>query len=134
MNLESLEKAKSLLSTARVLEGIIPAFKKKTSDASCDKHGLIFGGDERFAVFKTTVFLDCHTGYYGNSSCSTLCSVNSDDAKRLLNKALNKHMKIILDSMADYAKQEARALKTKAEEELAKAAKIISELDDPVIG
>lgn len=128
MNLESLARAKGLLQTSQKLEGIIPAYVKKASDSSCDKHSLIFGGDDRFAVFKTTVFLDCHIGYYGNSSCSTLCSIPQDDAKKLLNKALNKHMKLILDTMAQYAKDEALALKGKAEEELAKAAQLISEL------
>jgi hypothetical protein len=46
-------------------------------------------------------------------------SVDNTTATRLLNKALNKHMVIILEAMADFADSEALALTAEAEKELA---------------
>jgi hypothetical protein len=91
----------------------------------CDKYAMKFGGDDRFSVFKCTVFLDCHTGYYGNSSCSSLGSVDSALAPKLLNAALNKHMNLILSTMAEIAEEQASKLTEKAEAEIAELQALI---------
>lgn len=114
-----IDEIRSLKTTSTTLRNLRPRYIEKIKDSSCDKYDLKFGGDDRFAVFKTTVFLDCHLGYYGNSSCSSMGSVDNTTATRLLNKALNKHMVIILEAMADFADSEALALTAEAEKELA---------------
>ena len=121
-----IDEIRSLKNTADKLRGIIPRYTEKIKDSSCDKHALQFGGDDRFSVFKATVFLDCHTGYYGNSSCSTLVSIDSKTAQSLLNKALNRHMAIILETMAEFAEKAASARIIEAEKEIAEMQEIIN--------
>ncbi len=122
MKIDEIRTAKR---TSKALREIRPRFLEKIKDSSCDKHGMAFGGDDRFSVFKVAVFLDCHTGYYGNSSCSTMASVDTPTATRLLNKALNKHMVLILETMADFADSEASSLTADAEKELAEMQALI---------
>lgn len=117
MKLENLARVRELLRQSKTLKTIIPEYQKVIG-GTIDKYALKFGGDDRFSVFKTTVFLDCHTGAYGSSSCSTFRSINNEDAREFLNQALNKNMKLILEDMADFAEKKALALKVQAEAEL----------------
>lgn len=117
MKLENLARVRELLQHSKKLKTLIPEYQKVIG-GSCDKYALKFGGDDRFSVFKTQVFLDCHTGQYGSSSCSTFCSIDSKDAQEFLNQALNKNMRLILEDMAGFAEKKALDLKVKAESEL----------------
>ena len=116
MKIDDIRKLKSASETLRNLR---PAYLKEIQDSSCDKHAMKFGGDDRFSVFKCTIFLDCHTGYYGNSSCYTKASIDNGLAQSLLNRALNQHMSLILETMADIAAKDASSLTEQAEKELA---------------
>ena len=121
-----IDEIRSLKNTANKLRGIIPTYAEKIKDSSCDKHALQFGGDDRFSVFKATVFLDCHTGYYGNSSCSSLTRIDNEIAQSLLNKALNRHMDLILKTMAEFAEKAAANLIEGAEKEIAAMQELIN--------
>lgn len=127
MNIQYIQEIKKLNATAKTLSSLCDKFFNVIKDTSCDKHSLKFGGDDRFSVFSTKVFLDCHTGYYGNSSCSTFASVENTLAQRLLNAALNKNMRLILADMADFAKKEAAELTGKAKKELEELSKLIED-------
>lgn len=123
-----IDEIKTLRATGNRLRTLRPKFLEAISDSRCDKHGMQFGGDDRFSVFSTKVFLDCHTGYYGNSSCSTMGSIDNALASQLLNRALNKHMVLILETMADFADQLAYKLTADAEAELSKMQALIDEV------
>jgi len=127
MSKTSIARIKELNRISKDLSTLMPKYSESVAAPSCDKHNLAFGGDSRFSVFNTNVFLDCHTGYYGNSSCSTYMNVDNVIASRLLDKALNKNMKLILDDMAKFAFQEAAELTVEAEKELAEMQKSIDE-------
>lgn len=127
MNTQNIDKIKLLNSAAKTLSTLVDKFSETIKDPRCDKHELKFGGDDRFSVFSTKVSLDCHTGYYGNSSCSTFASVDSKLAQQLLNYALNRNMRAILADMAEAAKKEASKLEGAAKEELEHMRKMIEE-------
>lgn len=115
----NFDQIKTLKRSSDFLRNLRPKYLEKIKEPSCDKHEMKFGGDDRFSVFSAKVFLDCHTGYYGNSSCSTMGSIDNKLAEALLNRVLNKMMPEILTAMADEALKSAQALVDKAEEEVA---------------
>lgn len=127
MKLENLARVRELLQQSKKLSTLLPEYQKVIG-GSCDKYALKFGGDDRFSVFKANVFLDCHTGYYGSSSCSTFAHVDSKDAQEFLNQALNKNMKLILEDMAGFAEKKALALKATAEAELKAAQEMLDSI------
>ena len=127
MNTQNLDKIKLLNAASKTLSSLVDKFSETIKDSKCDKHALKFGGDDRFSVFSTKVFLDCHTGYYGNSSCSTFANVDNKLAQQLLDYALNKNMRVILADMAEAAKKEASKLEGAAKEELEYMRKMIEE-------
>lgn len=127
MNTQNIEKIKQLNAASKTLSTLVDKYMEKIKDSSCDKHALKFGGDDRFSVFSAKVFLDCHTGYYGSSSCSTFANVDSKLAQQLLDYSLNKNMRAILADMAEAAKKEASKLEGAAKEELEQMRKMIEE-------
>lgn len=128
----NIQKIQELKTASRKLANLRSSYLEKVEAPSCDKYNMEFGGDSRFSVFSCKVFLDCHTGYYGNSGCSTLASVDSSLASELLNKAMNKHMNLILATMAEMATKKASTLTKDAEKEIASYQKIIDAMKEPV--
>lgn len=120
-----IDEIRKLKNASTLLKNLYPNYREKIKDSSCDKYALKFGGDDRFSVFKATVFLDCHIGYYGNSSCSRMGDLDNTLASSLLNRALNRHMVLILETMAEFAAEDASELVVKAEEELASLQSLI---------
>jgi len=116
--MKSIETIKTLRRTSRLLSTLRPKYLEKVKEPSCDKHGMQFGGDDRFSVFKCTVFLDCHAGYYGNSSCSSMGSIDNALAQTLLNRVLNKMMPQVLEAMAKEADIAAEKLTAEAQAEI----------------
>lgn len=128
MKLEKLERIKTLMSHAKTLRKLPDTYLSESSKSQCDKHGLMFGGDQRFSVFKATVFLDAHLGYYGSGSCSRMASLDDKDCGRYLNAALNIHRDAILATMADCAEREAASLRIEAEAEIAAARTLLDSI------
>lgn len=129
MKLEQMEKIKRLLNNADAVGNLRGKYLEKTASSSCDKYGMKFGGDSRFAVFSCKVFLDCHTGYYGSSSCSSLANVDNEFAEKYLNAALNEHMELILKTMAKHARFDAASMKERAEQEIQAARDVLESID-----
>ena len=127
MNTQNIDKIKLLNSAAKTLLTLVDKYHDKIKEPSCDKYELKFGGDDRFSVFSAKVFLDCHTGYYGNSSCSTFVNVDSKLAQELLNYALNKNMRVIFADMAECAKRQSVKLEGDAKKELEDMRKMIED-------
>lgn len=130
MKFEELENIKNLLRTANILSTLSEKYQEEIKDSKCDKHDFGFGGDNRFAIFSFTVCLCGYTGYYGNSGCSTLATVDNREASRFLHKYLNKNRDRILSEMAEYARAEAAEKRDKAMAELESALNLINSLEE----
>ena len=115
-NVRNIEK---LMENSKKLHALEGKYKINIDDPRCDKFGFAFGGDSRFSVFSFSLFLDCHTGHFGNSSCSTLMSLDSDIVEKHFNIYLNKHKSKILQEVADSISIEASSLADEAVKELA---------------
>jgi len=127
--LVKLDKIKSLLKDSETLSTLTSKFHEAISKSNCDKHGLAFNADSRHSILCANVSLTGWTGYYGSSSCSTFVHLQSEkDCHEFFVKALNKNMKLILDDMAKFAKDEAISLKTAAEKEINDASEILNSL------
>lgn len=130
MSFNKLNEAKNLKAESNKLGQLLENYSTKISHSSIDKYGLKFGGDSRFSVFKVDVFLDCHTGAYGSSSCSTMTDVDNKTASAALNKVLNKHMKMIIDEMAIFISEDAKKLVRDARLELEEATDLLDKIDN----
>jgi len=103
---EKLDEVRNLLDTAKRLEGIVPKYREAISDSRCDKHNLTFAAGSDMSVFLVQVGLTCYTGYYGNSGCSTMTSVDKGLAQKYLVGALNLRLESILKDMAMLARKD----------------------------
>jgi hypothetical protein len=128
MKLENLERVKSLMETSKKLSGLLPKYQKLSEDPNVDKLGLSFNTDDRFTVFKCYATLCGHYGYYGNSSAYVIDSINQKDAQQYFTQALNKHMALILDTMAGYAQADAKLLTDKAADDIRKAQELLTQV------
>lgn len=88
--------------TVKSIRAIRPKYLAAIAKAGCDKYGLSFNGDDRFALFKTQLNLSGYLGYYGDSNCSTCGSVGD---KKLFEDAfvkyLNSNIDAVLNGVAD---------------------------------
>lgn len=87
-------------------------------DTHCDKKGYGFGMDDRFAAFSIATSFASWRGYYGNSSCSTILSVDAELARQFVVKAMNVHQRELFSTIAKLMRDEAAQLTAKAESEL----------------
>jgi len=130
MSFDRLKEAKKKIENSKKLRTLIGRYEEVTNPSRCDKHALTFGGDSRFSVFSIPIFLDCHTGYYGDSNCSTLTSIDNGLAEKAMNAALNKNMALILSSMSDFLDEEAKAVVVSAKKELMEANSFLDEVSN----
>lgn len=87
--------------------------------SNCDKNGIGFNRDNRFAAFKLTVSFDSWRGYYGDSGCSTvICFRDEVAVKDAFVNYLNNHWQEIFNEMADGIEKTSEASKQKYIEEL----------------
>ena len=129
MKAEKLDEVRALLDNAKRLEGIVPKYREAIKNSSCDKHQLAFSAGSDMSVFCVQVGLTCYTGYYGNSSCSRMTTVENPTAQKYLVAALNKHMEMILNTMASLVRADAAKLKAEAQREIDAAAQLLKEID-----
>jgi hypothetical protein len=119
LNTKTLETIRLLRTEAHKLATFHEVFASKyASDSSCDKKGFGFGKDNRFAAFSVSTSFDSWSGYYGNSSCGRVFSLNQE-AARFITQAMNVHQKEIFATAARLMREEAATLTTAAAEELA---------------
>lgn len=126
MKTEVIEKLKTTRSTASGLRGFFAAYKKKTSEPSCDKYDASFNSDDRFCVFSRKIFFSSYAGYYGNSGCSTFgAGINPDIAGDAFVRWLNANKDHVFSGMAEIIEKDARDLADKAQQELDKLQSLI---------
>lgn len=119
--MESLEKIKKLQRNANSIYALfrqkIPMWRSKPKHY--DKTGFGFNTDSRFRACEgVTIAFDSHMGTYGDSGCSSQCSLDKDIFSVHLLKYLNKNAETIMLAIADSIIDEALTHKEKAEQEL----------------
>lgn len=116
MDTKTIDRIKSLRREAAAVGGFHQMFATKyASDPQCDKKGFGFGTDHRFVAFSINTKFDSKAGYYGNSSCSTVLSVDDRaSVEAAFVKALNIHQKELFATAARLMREEAAALTDKA--------------------
>jgi len=127
-----LEEIKKLRRNAKEIRDLflvrIPSWAEYPK--TYDKTGWGFNGDDRFkSCSNVQVFFYSLMGTYGNSSCTTQCSLDADVFASHLIKYLNKNQKAIMLAIADQIEDEARSIKEKAENELNQELNSLKELE-----
>lgn len=127
IDISTMDRIKSLRSTAAALDGFhVDYAVNYAPDKNCDKKGYGFNRDDRFSAFKLSISFDSWRGYYGNSGCSRILSVDSSTASLFIVKALEAHQREIFATAARLMREEAASLTGKASEELAKLQEMLA--------
>jgi hypothetical protein len=129
MKQEALQKMRSLKAFANSVGSFWDRYKETTSDSRCDKYEAKFNGGDRWTLFKTQISFCAHTGYYGNSTCSIFGRMDSEIAKEIFPRALDKCAKQIFEAMREIADSEAKALRSEAEDEIKALQAMIDEVE-----
>lgn len=117
--MDALKEIGILMRNAKAIEEATKTYQKCKQDSSCDKHNFNFNKDERFsACTGFTLRVDSWKGYYGNSGCSSILSVDHEVFNKHLLKVLREDFWPILNKVQESILDEARGLKTSASEEL----------------
>ena len=127
-NLETIKKLRKNAGEIRNLfQNKIP--KWKSDPHTYDKTGWGFNKDDRFnACTPISIAFSSHMGTYGDSGCSSECSLSADIFNKHLVDYLNRNKEQIMLSVADSIENEAKTLKEKAESELQAELAKLSEL------
>ncbi len=119
--MKKLDEAKNLFDNAKKIRGFIVSFKEKIKESSIDKKSLNFkkGRSDRFVSVDLPMYLECYTGYYGNSGCSTERLTNiQQEVQEAYVEWCNENMQMILDGIADKLESKAHQTKEKVKKEL----------------
>lgn len=104
--------------------------KWETDRKHYDKTGWGFNEDSRFNACKAaSVAFSSHMGTYGDSGCSSQCSLDEKLFEKHLVKYLNANKKTVMLAIAKQIEEEAKTLKDKAENELKAQMEKLAELD-----
>lgn len=79
--------------------------------------------DDRFTNFRVPLFFSSCIRYYGNSSCSTLGSFDSDLSGKYMAQAINAMRRELFKKCADLMRTDANKLVADARKELAELSK-----------
>ncbi len=108
-NYERYEKVRKILGES------LRMHRETIKESRCDKHDLVFNGDDRFKSADMKIALISYRGYYGDSGCSTSVSVGDRDIfESLFVEYLNTHINGILDAIVSLAEEKANASKASA--------------------
>jgi len=131
----AIQKIKTLKGDAAKIGGFHEWFAKSFADKKHhDKQnfGFNIGHSSEYNSFKTTVWFYAYAGQYGSSSVYSQLSVSDDKAvNAAFIAALNKHQKLIFQTMAEIMEKEAASLRNKAESEIAAMRAMLETLDAP---
>lgn len=133
-NATAIEKIRSLKDDAAKLGGFHEWFSKAFADKSYhDKQNFGFGiGTGEYFAFKPTVWFYAYAGQYGSSSVYSQLSLRDNKAVNdAFTKALNKHQKLIFQTMSEIMTAEATKLRDEAQKEISAMQSMLHDLDTP---
>lgn len=128
--MKTVEEIQKLLRCADSISTAVKAWQDTyTKDSSCDKKGFGFNQDNRFAACDPLkLSVDSWKGYYGNSGCSTILSVDAGIFNGHLLKVLRRQFWQLLQETEQSIRDEAKTHKEAAQQELAEKLKSIDAL------
>jgi len=130
--MKNLDTLNGLVHDLNVLRSYKDIFKKATSDSSCDKKGMGFNLDDRFAAFSCKISFDSWRGYFGNSGCSNVISFQeSKEVSKSFVRYLKAHEQEIMHWMADDILRTADEIKKEALKEIESANEFINSIEFP---
>jgi len=125
-----LEQIQNLSNHAEALSTYFDRYTKATSETRCDKYDAKFNGDSRFTVFKLKADFCAHTGYYGNSGCTTFGTLDSKIIQKHFTEWLNDNKETIFKELSERIKNERNTLLKDANTEILAASEAIRQLTD----
>ena len=130
----AIEKIKTLKSDALKIGEFHDWFAKAFADKKHhDKQSFGFNvGQSDYSSFKTSIWFYASAGQFGSSSVYNQLTVN--DGKTVgeaFIRALNKHQKLIFQTMSEIMTAEANKLRGEAQKEIAAMQSMLHDLDCP---
>jgi chitinase len=133
-NASAIAKIKTLKADAEKIGGFHEWFTTAYADKShYDKQNYGFNlPGERSSGFALNVCFSAYCGTYGSSSVYSSISVQDGDAVgKAFVKALNKHQKLIFQTMSEIMLAEAAKLRDEAQKEVSALQSMLHDLDTP---
>ena len=120
MKTEKLTEIRNLRNAASTVGGFWEKWRTKyLSDSQCDKKAARFyNADERFSAFSFTLRFDAHAGYYGNSSCSRIFSLDEKLARTYFTRAIQEMAEPLFKRASELMLEDAARLTGEAEAEV----------------
>jgi hypothetical protein len=130
--MKNLQEIKKLRTNADAIYSLfnqkIPLWR--SNPGRYDKTGWGFNEDSRFnACRPASVAFSSHRGVYGDSGCSSQLSLDDALFQQHLVEYLNKNKEAVMLAIAKSIEEEAKTLKSAAEEELKSQLLQLAELD-----
>ncbi|MXN46092.1 hypothetical protein GR138_12915 [Shinella kummerowiae] len=133
-NATAIDQIKTLKNDAAKLGTFHEWFAETFADkAHHDKQAFGFGvGTGEYFAFKSSVWFYAYCGQYGSSSVYSQLSVQDSKAvNAAFTKALNRHQKLIFQTMAEIMTDEATKLRDQAQKEVSALQSMLHDLDTP---
>jgi len=134
MSTVAIEKIKTLKADAEKIDGFHAWFTKAFADKSHhDKQNFGFNiGTGEYHAFKETIWFYAYAGQFGSSSVYSQFDISNRKAlKEAFVKALNRHQKLIFQTMSEIMTAEATKLRDEAQKEIAAMQSMLHDLDCP---
>ena len=123
-----VEEIQKLSNYAESLSTYFDRYTAATSKESCDKYDAKFNGDSRFTVFQLKANFCAHTGYYGNSGCTTFGTLDSKIIQKHFTEWLNDNKETIFKELSERLNNERNTLLKDANAEILEASEAIRKL------
>lgn len=120
METKTLDEIRKLRNSAATLKGFWPKWRENyLADSRCDKKGASFtSNDSRFSAFQFNLMFESHAGYYGNSSCSRILSIDNDLAAKYFRQAIQQMAEPLFERAAELMLADASTMTDKASAEI----------------
>lgn len=130
MKTEKLNEIRTLKKAASTVGSFWQTYRDKyLSDRNCDKKNATFvQADDRFSAFSFTLRFSAHAGYYGNSSCSRIFSLDNELAGKYFTRAIQANAEALFRCASELMLKDAAALTEEAEKEVAALQAMLDEV------
>lgn len=119
-------KFKKLLSQSMAIDNMFIDIDELRSNSDCDKLGFGFSKTNKYCACECLpVYVSSYRGFYGNSGCTTIISLDNDIFNDYLMKVLNKNFTKIMQEVSSLISSDANILKDEAIKELTELIKDI---------
>lgn len=113
--MKNFTNLKILQSQSKAINDAFESIELLRNNSSCDKLGFGFSRDDKYgACSGLTIHVSSHKGFYGNSGCTTIFSLNKDIFNEYLLKVLNKNFTDIMRDVSALISSDAALLKQDA--------------------